>query len=66
MYIADEINNNLLISCIPLNSLSYKTHTEAIYISRLVNFNTLPEPKNSDDYYDEQNDNIISVKFSGS
>jgi serine/threonine protein kinase len=57
---ADEINKNL-----PTNSLSYETHTEAIYTSRLLNFNNLPEPKNSDDYYDEQNDNTISTKFSG-
>ncbi|CAB4392508.1 unnamed protein product [Rhizophagus irregularis] len=45
--------------------LSYKTHSEAIYTSRLLDFNNLPEPKNSDDYY-EQNDNIISIKFSES
>ncbi|PKC02492.1 hypothetical protein RhiirA5_425159 [Rhizophagus irregularis] len=60
---ADEINNNSLNS-IPSTSLSYKTHSEAIYTSRLLNYNNLPEPKNSDDYY-EQNDNIISKEFSG-
>ncbi|CAB5128945.1 unnamed protein product [Rhizophagus irregularis] len=32
------------------------------YESRLLDFNNLPEPKNSDDYY-EQNDNIISKEF---
>ncbi|RIA91136.1 kinase-like domain-containing protein [Glomus cerebriforme] len=37
--------------------------TEAIYTSRLLNFNNLPEPKNSDDYYN-QYDNIISVEYS--
>ncbi|PKY29396.1 hypothetical protein RhiirB3_446007 [Rhizophagus irregularis] len=43
--------------------LSYKTHSEAVYASRLLNFDNLPEPKNSDDYY-ERNDNIISTEFS--
>ncbi|CAB4392959.1 unnamed protein product [Rhizophagus irregularis] len=45
--------------------LSYKTHSEAIYTSRSLDFNNLPEPKNSDDYY-EKNDNIISEEFSES
>ncbi|CAB5388686.1 unnamed protein product [Rhizophagus irregularis] len=44
-------------------ALSYETHSEAIYTSRLLNFNDLPEPKNSDDYY-IQNDNIISKEYS--
>jgi serine/threonine protein kinase len=61
---ADEINNNLPTSSISSTSLSYETHSEAIYTSRLLNFTNLPEPKNSDDYY-KQNDNIISIKFSG-
>ncbi|RGB29943.1 kinase-like domain-containing protein [Rhizophagus diaphanus] len=61
---AEKINNSLPISSIPLTSLSYETHSEVIYTSRLLNFNNLPEPKNSDDYYNEQNDNIISEKFS--
>ncbi|GET02152.1 kinase-like domain-containing protein [Rhizophagus clarus] len=65
---ADKINNHLSNGSVLLTTklgLSYKTHSEAIYTSRLLNFNNLPEPKNSDDYY-EQNDNIISEKFSGS
>ena len=64
---AEEINNNLPInSTIPPTSLalSYETHSEAIYTSRLLNFNNLPEPKNSDDYY-KRNDNIISEEYSG-
>ncbi|GBB97826.1 hypothetical protein RclHR1_03080015 [Rhizophagus clarus] len=40
-------------------------HSEAIYTSRLLDFNNLPEPKNSDDYY-EQDDIIISKEFSDS
>jgi hypothetical protein len=52
------------INDIHLANSSYKTHPEAIYISRLIDSNNLPEPKNSDDYY-EQNDDIISKRFSG-
>ncbi|CAB4443804.1 unnamed protein product [Rhizophagus irregularis] len=64
---ADEINEYSLDSCITSINLgmSYNTHSEAIYTSRLLDFNNLPEPKNSDDYY-EQNDNIISKEFSES
>jgi serine/threonine protein kinase len=63
---ADEINNNSLNSSITSANLgiSYNTHPQAIYTSRMLNFNNLPEPKNSDDYY-KQNDNIISKNFSG-
>ncbi|UZO22951.1 uncharacterized protein OCT59_015297 [Rhizophagus irregularis] len=56
---ADNINNNSPNSTIPLTNLGLS------YESRLLNFNNLPEPKNSDDYY-EQNDNIISKEFSES
>ncbi|UZO01237.1 uncharacterized protein OCT59_012340 [Rhizophagus irregularis] len=64
---AEEINNSLPTNSIPSTSLglTYETHSEAVYTSRLLNFNNLPEPKNSDDYYDDRNDNIISEKFSG-
>jgi serine/threonine protein kinase len=63
---AEEINNlstnnTFKPTCL---ALSYEKHSEAIYTSRLLNFNDLPEPKNSDDYY-EQNDNIISEEYSG-
>ena len=63
---AEEINNLSTNSAIPPTSLalSYETHSEAIYTSRLLNFNNLPEPKNSDDYY-KRNDNIISKEYSG-
>jgi serine/threonine protein kinase len=62
---ADEINKNSSNN-IPFTSLelSYKTHLEASYTSRPVNYGNLPESINSDDYY-EQYDNIISEKFSG-
>jgi len=63
---ADGINNNLTTNIIPPTSLSlsYETHSEAIFTSRLLNFNNLPEPKNSDEYY-KRNDNIISEEYSG-
>ena len=63
---AVNINNSLQTSSVFSTNLgiSYETHSEAINTSRLLNFNNLPEPKNSDDYY-EQNDNTISMKFSG-
>jgi serine/threonine protein kinase len=61
---ADEINKKLSTSSsVPSTSLalSYETHSEAIYYtSRLLDFNNLPEPKNSDDYY-ERYDNIITT-----
>ena len=60
---ANKINENLSNSSISL-MLSYETHSEAIYTSRLLKFNDLPEPKNSDDYY-EKYDNIIDTEFSG-
>ncbi|GBC18827.2 kinase-like domain-containing protein [Rhizophagus irregularis DAOM 181602=DAOM 197198] len=61
---ADEINKKLSTNRIPSTSLelSYKTHSEAIYTSRLLDFENLPEPKNSDDYY-EHYDNIVSMEY---
>uniref|UniRef100_U9T9P1 Protein kinase domain-containing protein n=1 Tax=Rhizophagus irregularis (strain DAOM 181602 / DAOM 197198 / MUCL 43194) TaxID=747089 RepID=U9T9P1_RHIID len=63
---AEKINNNLSNNGLPSTSLalSYETHSEAIYTSRLLDFNNLPEPRNSDDYY-EYKDNIISMEYSG-
>ena len=64
---AEDINNELSINHIKSPTslvLSYETHPEAIYTSRLLNFNNLPEPKNSDDYY-KQYENIISEEYSG-
>ncbi|GET02530.1 kinase-like domain-containing protein [Rhizophagus clarus] len=46
-------------------SLGLKTHSGAIYTSRLLNFNKLPDPKNSDDYY-VQYDNITNMEYSDS
>ncbi|GES87494.1 kinase-like domain-containing protein [Rhizophagus clarus] len=64
--VAEEINNNLPTDIPSTNlGISYETHSGAIYKSRLLNYYSLPEPKNSDDYY-KQNDNIISKEFSDS
>ncbi|GBC04321.1 hypothetical protein RclHR1_05610008 [Rhizophagus clarus] len=63
---------HLIKRCLDANPLNRPVIDEikvilfTFYTSRLLNFNNLPEPKNSDDYYDEQNDNIISEKFSES
>ena len=47
---ADEINKNLPPLTIPsTNILSYATHPQAIYTSRLLDFKNLPEPKNADE-----------------
>jgi hypothetical protein len=57
----EEINDNNT----PLINSSRKMHSKANYTgSSLLSFNNLPEPKNSDDYY-EQNDDIITTNFSG-
>ena len=46
---ADEINKQLPPLKIPVtDNLSYATHPQAIYTSRLLGFKNLPEPKNAD------------------
>ncbi|CAB4414951.1 unnamed protein product [Rhizophagus irregularis] len=65
---SEEINNKILgDSSISQTSpsLSYETHLEAIYTSKLLNFNNLPEPRNSGDYHDLYDD-IISKEYSAS
>jgi serine/threonine protein kinase len=63
---AEIINNKLSARSAISTSLgiSYETHSEASYISRLLNFSNLPEPNNTNDYY-EKNDNIISMESLG-
>ena len=53
---ADEINKNLPSSSSHTGTLSYTTHPQAIYTSRLLDFKNLPEPKN---------DNSDDLKYSG-
>ncbi|RIA83026.1 kinase-like domain-containing protein [Glomus cerebriforme] len=55
---AEKINNSSSAS-----NLTNKLHPEAIYTSRLLNFNNLPEQKNSDDYYKNYH-NISSIEYS--
>jgi serine/threonine protein kinase len=43
-------------------NLPLTNHPGAIYTSRLLNFNKLPEPKNSDDYFSNYDD-ISSVEY---
>ena len=52
---ADEINKKVSslaatsLSTLSTGILSYTTHAQAIYTSRLLDFKNLPEPKNADD-----------------
>jgi serine/threonine protein kinase len=48
---ANEINkksSSMVQSTSSTNTLSYMTHSQAVYTSRLLNFKNLPEPKNAD------------------
>ncbi|UZO00563.1 uncharacterized protein OCT59_011686 [Rhizophagus irregularis] len=54
----NEINDSLSNT-----TLTNKMHPGAIYTSRLLNYNNLPKPKNSDDYYVSYDD-ISSVEYS--
>ena len=48
----DEINKQLSASTTPSlstsNILSYTTHPQAVYTSKLLDFKNLPEPKNAE------------------
>ena len=58
---ADEINKQLPPLTIPSTDiLSYTTHPQAIYTSRLLDFKNLPEPKNVDN-----DDNLFETEYSG-
>ena len=49
---ANKINKQLSASIIPSLStsiLSYTTHPQAVYTSKLLDFKNLPEPKNVED-----------------
>ncbi|CAB4412562.1 unnamed protein product [Rhizophagus irregularis] len=61
----DEINKKLSFSS-PListsdTSISYVTHPQAVYTSKLLDFKNLPEPKNADD-----NDDLHGIEYSDS
>ena len=61
---AEKINEKLTSSSFIYTgtTLSYTTNPQAIYTSRLLNFNDLPEPKNAID--NKNNDNSFEV-YSG-
>ncbi|CAB4412511.1 unnamed protein product [Rhizophagus irregularis] len=42
-------------------SISYVTHPQAVYTSKLLDFKNLPEPKNADD-----NDDLHGIEYSDS
>ena len=56
---ADEINEKLP-TLSSTGVLSYTTHAQAVYTSRLLNYKNLPEPKNADD-----DDNSSATEYSG-
>jgi serine/threonine protein kinase len=60
---ADEINKksfSIVQSTSSTSSLSYMTHPQAVYTSRLLNFKNLPVPRNADN-----NDNLCGIECSG-
>jgi serine/threonine protein kinase len=60
---ADEINKkpfSIVQSTSSTSTLSYMTHSQAVYTSRLLNFKNLPEPRNADN-----NDNLCGIEYSG-
>jgi len=59
---ADEVNKKSLFTTSSLSTgiLSYITHAQAVYTSRLLDFRNLPEPKNADN-----NDNSFETEYSG-
>ncbi|GET02602.1 kinase-like domain-containing protein [Rhizophagus clarus] len=63
---ADEINKKSLSSTVQpalssTGALSYTTHPQAVYTSRLLDFKNLPEPKNA-----ENNDDLFEKEYSES
>ncbi|RHZ85075.1 hypothetical protein Glove_71g38 [Diversispora epigaea] len=50
---SEKVSKNLtLINSTP-NPMNYKTHPEAIYTSRLLNYSSLPKPKNDENFENE-------------
>ena len=45
---ADKFNEKQPTKSSKNSKLTYTTHPQAIYTSKLLNFNNLPEPKNAD------------------
>ncbi|RGB39521.1 kinase-like domain-containing protein [Rhizophagus diaphanus] len=64
---ADEINKKSFFPVqLPLSStstLSYMTHPQAVYTSRLLDFKNLPEPKNADKNDDLEYSDSLKMDF---
>ncbi|GET51292.1 kinase-like domain-containing protein [Rhizophagus irregularis DAOM 181602=DAOM 197198] len=62
---ADEINKKLSFSLplISIGTISYETHPQAVYTSRLLDFKNLPEPDNNDDLLGIEYSESIKVDF---
>ena len=63
---ADKINiqiSHSTISSSSTNILSYTTHPQAVYTSRLLDFKNLPEPKNTGDSLEMGNWNPFVLVF---
>ena len=60
---ADEFNKKqpTLINSSSDTELTYTTHPQAIYTSRLLNFKNLPEPKNADDGESDYSGNYYNL-----
>ncbi|UZO13067.1 uncharacterized protein OCT59_004573 [Rhizophagus irregularis] len=57
---ADEINKTSYLTLSSIG-LSYITHSQAVYTSRLLDYKDLPEPRNSDN-----NDDSLGIEYSES
>ncbi|CAB4403140.1 unnamed protein product [Rhizophagus irregularis] len=57
---AERINEKFTSTSLPYNgtTFSYTTNPQAVYTSRLLNFNNLPEPKNADNDDLEYSDSL--------
>ncbi|CAB5350218.1 unnamed protein product [Rhizophagus irregularis] len=53
-----EIESNILVYESARGTLSYTTHPQAVYTSRLLDFKNLPEPKNVDNNDLENSDSL--------
>ncbi|RHZ50323.1 hypothetical protein Glove_501g6 [Diversispora epigaea] len=51
---SEKLSKNLgLTNSTTSTPMNYKTHPEAIYTSRLLNYSSLPKPKNDEDFENE-------------
>ena len=48
------------LSLTSIGTLSYKTHPQAVYMGRLLDFKNLPKPKNTNDI-----DDLLETEYLG-